>query len=296
MEGRRDSLTSRVIPQVFTYWHQGFQNAPPVVQACCRTFARHNPSWSHHFLDAGNVQQWLEPIPIPENTWNRLSLAHQSDVIRTQLLIRHGGVWADPTVLFTRPLAGWLPERMEAGVFLFHRPGRDRAVSNWFIAAAPHNPLLVRLYDELCRYWRENEFHNLDQPMNAAARFGGRVLNRNLELPRLWLRKPFIRLLKAYPYMIYHYMLYDLTRSDPVLRSIWDRMPKVSADLPHYAAHRGLLESLDDEAKRFIDRGKAPLYKLTWKLPARDVPPQSVLGYLLEQFAATDPERETHAS
>ena len=53
---------------------------------------------------------------------------------------------------------------MDAGVFMFHRPGRDRAVSNWFIAAEPNQPLLVRLYEALCRYWRENNFRNLDRP------------------------------------------------------------------------------------------------------------------------------------
>ena len=89
--------------------------------------------------------------------------------------------------------------------------------------------------------------------MSPLARFAARVLNRNLELPRLWLRKPVIRFLKAYPYMIYHYMLHDLVRSETALQDIWDRMPKISADLPHFAAHCGLLERLDDDAKRFID-------------------------------------------
>ncbi|WP_376696621.1 capsular polysaccharide synthesis protein [Wenzhouxiangella sp. EGI_FJ10305] len=282
--------------RIFTYWHQGFDDAPELVQACRWTMKRYTPGWSHHFLDAESVQQWIEPIPIPERTWNRLSLAHRSDVIRTQLLIRHGGVWADPTVLLTQPLKDWLPERMDAGVFLFHRPGRDRAVSNWFIASEAHHPLLMRLYEELCRYWTDNEFHNFDRPMKPLASFAGRVLNRNLELPRLWLRKPFIRLLKAYPYMIYHYMLYHLVRSDPALKSLWERMPKVSADLPHFAVHRGLLEHLDDEAKRFIDSGEAPLFKLSWKLPSQDVPPESVLIYLLEQFAAGKPEQKANAS
>lgn len=287
---------NRLPCRIFTYWHQGFDNAPELVQACQRTMARYTPGWSHHFLDAQSVQNWIEPIPVPECTWNRLSLAHQSDVIRTQLLIRHGGVWADPTVLFTRPLVDWLPGKMEAGVFLFHRPGPDRAVSNWFIASEAHHPLLTRLYEELCRYWANNDFNNFGRPMSPLASFAARVLNRNLELPRLWLRRPFIRLLKAYPYMIYHYMLYDLIRSDPALKSVWDRMPKLSADIPHFAAHRGLLEPIDDEAKRFIDSREAPLFKLSWKLPFQDIPPESLLVYLLRQFAADRPGRKESAS
>lgn len=287
---------SKIPSQIFTYWHQGFDDAPKLVQACRRTLERYTPGWSQHFLDAESVQQWIKPIPIPERTWNQLSLAHRSDLIRTQLLIRHGGVWADPTVLFTQALESWLPGQMDAGIFFFHRPGRDRAVSNWFIASEVQHPLLIRLYERLCCYWRENKFRNLDQPMSPLARFAGRALNRNLELPRLWLSKPVIRLLKAYPYMVYHYMLYDLVRSDQALWTLWERMPKVSADIPHYAAHRGILERLDEEAKLFIDSGTAPLFKLSWKLPSEEVPSISVLEYLLDRYADEEPDREASAS
>jgi len=288
-------VSARDFRKVFTYWDQGFNNAPPVIRACRTTLERYNPDWELHFLDFHSVQDWLEPVPIPAEKWNQMSLAHRSDVIRTQLLIRYGGVWADPTVLFTQPLNDWLPERMSAGVFMFHRPGRDRVVSNWFIAAALENPLLVRQYDRLCEYWRENDFRNFDRSMGPMARAARRLLNRNLELPRLWLRKPVIRLLKAYPYMIYHYMIYDNVRSKPELRALWERMPKVSADIPHFAVHRGLLEPLDDEAKRFIDSGEAPLFKLTWKLASETVPPGSVLDYLLVSHAAAAQKAEVLA-
>ena len=234
-----------------------------------------------HLLDSENIVEFLDYPPLSDDKWNKLSIAHCSDVLRTQLLLKYGGVWADPTIWFNKPIGEWLPEVMDAGVFMFHRPGRDRAISNWFIAAEPGNPLLQRQYDALCSYWRENEFDNLAGPTNASGRFLKRVLNRNLELPRLWLRKPVIRLFKTHPYMVYHYMIYDLVRSDPELGAIWDRMPKVSADIPHFPTHKGLLEPLDKETKDFIDSQKAPLFKLTWKLPSDSIPEGSVLDYLL---------------
>lgn len=267
--------------KIFTYWHQGFEQAPPIIQACIRTLACQNDQWDIHFLDSESVGDWIDPIPIPDKKWNRMQVAHRSDVIRTQLLVKFGGVWADPTIWFCKPLDHWLGSVMDAGVFMFHRPGRDRAVSNWFIAAAPKNALLQRQYDSLCTYWRENEFANLGKSMSGAARLLKRVLNRNLELPRLWLREPVIRLFKTYPYMIYHYMIYDLACLEPELRVIWKRMPKISADIAHLLAHRGLLEPLDPDTQQFIDSGRAPLYKLTWKLPTQAVPAGSVLEYLL---------------
>ena len=266
---------------IFTYWHQGVDQAPPVVRECIESLRTRNQGWTINILDSQNFRKWAEATPIDSDIWSRLSLAHRSDILRTQLLIKYGGVWADPTVWFCKSLDEWLPEVMDAGVFMFHRPGRDRAISNWFIAAEPGNPLLQRQFDALCTYWQENEFDNLNGPMSASGRVLKRILNRNLELPRLWLRKPFIKLFRTYPYMVYHYMIYDLVRSDSELGAIWDRMPKVSADIPHFPAHKGLFEPLDSETKDFIDSRKAPLFKLTWKLPSDSIPEGSVLDYLL---------------
>ena len=275
---------------IFTYWHQGLAQAPPLVQSCIQSAIDFHGQSRVKILDSETVRGYIDAIPIPESKWQSLSLAHRSDVIRTQLLIKHGGVWADPTLFFCRSLDDWLPSAMGAGVFMFHHPGRDRAISNWFIAAKPGNKLLKRQYDSLCAYWRENDFDNLDGPTHRKGRILKRVLNRNLEWPRLWLKKPFIRLFKTYPYMIYHYMIYDLVRSDPELKTIWDRMPKISADIPHFPAHKGLFEPLDEETRRFIESGKAPLFKLTWKLPSGSIPEGSVLEYLL----STGPTRSAH--
>lgn len=266
--------------RIFTYWDQGFDNAPEIVRACVSSFYQKNSGWSIVLLDSETIADWIEPIPIPADKWNRLSLPHRSDLIRTQLLIRHGGVWADPTVWFCKPLDDWLPKAMRAGVFMFHRPGRDRAISNWFIAAHQNNQLLQRQYDRLCTYWRENEFDNLGGNENKWGQFLKRAINRNLEWPRLWLWKPIIRLFRTCPYMIYHYLIYDLVRSEPEFGRMWQSMPKISAHLPIFLLHRGLFEPLDENTRKFIDAGSAPLYKLTWKLPSGSVPPGSILDYL----------------
>ena len=233
-----------------------------------------------HVLDAESVEAWIEPIPVPEDKFRRLRIAHQSDLIRTQLLFRHGGVWADPTVFMVRPLGEWLPQCMGSGLFLFHRPGRDRLISNWFIAAEPENVLLRRFYERLCRYWTENEFDNLEQPQSAVAEIMARVLNRNLFLPRLWLRKPMIRLLRTAPYMVYHYQFADLVAADPECREVWKQTPKVSADGPHRLLKYGLLKPASPEIRKCIDEADPPLFKLSWKRGADDVPPGSVLDYL----------------
>lgn len=266
---------------IFSYWHQGFDNAPDIIKACVERFQKLCPDWQVVLLDSESVLEFVDLPPIPQGKWRRLELAHRSDLLRTGLLIKYGGVWADPTVWLYKPLDTWLPNVLSAGLFMFYRPGRDRVVSNWFIAAEKENRLLHRQYERLCAYWSENEFDNLDGEISLTGRLVGRILNRNLHLPRLWLRKPMIRLFRTYPYMVYHYMIFDLICSDAELRAIWDRMPKVSADIPHFPAHQGLFTPLDEETKRFIDGGEAPLFKLTWKLPGPVVPDGSILDYLL---------------
>jgi hypothetical protein len=268
---------------IFTYWHQGFDQAPEIVKACARVIERHHPDWDIHFLDAQTVDDWIDPMPIPREKWERLQLAHRSDLIRTQLLIKHGGVWADPTVWFSRPLDDWLPSHMEAGLFLFRHPGRDRTISNWFITAEPGNPLLVRLYDKLCAYWSDNEFDNFDRSMSLSAQWLHRILRRNQSLPRLWLRTPIIRLFRTFPYMIYHYAFHDLVRIDAECRAVWDQMPDVRADGPVRLLRHGLNEAFDDTARSLLTSpDRAPLYKLTWKgIPERP-DKGTVLGKLLE--------------
>ena len=160
---------------IFTYWHQGWAEIPHVLRVCLNSMQRHHADWKIHLLDAHAVSEWLEPIPIPDQKWKALPLAHRSDVIRTQLLLRHGGVWADPTVWFAGPMDEWLGARMDSGLFMFYRPGRDRLISNWFIAAEAGNELLTRFYEELCRYWRENDFETIGFTERRVVNFVSRI-------------------------------------------------------------------------------------------------------------------------
>ena len=274
--------------RIFTYWHQGEAAAPGLVELCIQQLRALHPGWEIHVLDAESVVEWVEPIPVPAEKLKKLCIAHQSDLIRTQLLIRYGGVWADPTVFLVRPLGEWLPRYMGSGLFLFHRPGRDRLISNWFIATEPGNVVLQRLYERLCRYWTENEFENLGQPQSKQAELAARVLNRNLFLPRLWLRKPLIKLLRTAPYMVYHYQFAELVARDRECRAIWDRTPKIAADGPHRLLRFGVLKPALPEVRKWIEAADPPLFKLSWKLVTDEIPAGSVMEYLYRKVDEAD--------
>jgi hypothetical protein len=268
---------------IWTYWHQGFNDTPFLVRRCIEQWKKLNPNWTIHLLDKDNVNDFIERLPIKKDKYDQLSLAHRSDLIRTQLLIQHGGIWADPTCFPVKSLDEWLHQNLDAGLFLFHKPGRDRIISNWFIAANENNDLLKKLLEELCLYWNENEFRNMNNDTKWFEPSVKRIYNRNLFTTRLWFTWFTRKVLKLYPYMIYHYTFYKLITTDDTSKILWNKMPKISADGPHRLQRAGLLSKLTQGVKELIDGKEVPLFKLTWKLNKNDFTEESVLSYLFLQ-------------
>jgi hypothetical protein len=95
-----------------------------------------------------------------------------------------------------------------------------------------------------------------------------RIINRNLELPRLWLTWPFRKILRLSPYMIYHYAFYDLVQTDAALAAMFSAMPQVPAESAISLQRYGLGRDFSNEAKQILEDPNIPLHKLTWKLPA----------------------------
>ena len=168
------------------YWHQGFSKAPELINRCVEQWKLLHPNWSIHLLDKNNYKDFIGSLPLSNSKLDELSLAHRSDLIRTQLLIEHGGVWADPTCFPVNPLDDWLPEYMNSGLFLFYRPGRDRIISNWFIASEKDNLILKKLLIELCHFWENNTFLNLGNRKTWYEPWVKKFYNRWLWSTGLW--------------------------------------------------------------------------------------------------------------
>lgn len=269
-----------MIRRIFSYWHQGFHNAPPIVRMCARSLLNHHPDWDVVLLDRETVTSWLEPIPIPHSKWEGMPLAHQSDIIRTQLLLRHGGVWADATVWFRCALDNWIDTKLGSGLFMFARPGVDRLISNWFIASVPSNPLLMKLYLSLCCYWSQNDFRTIGTSNSLLVRALRKILNRNTRWPQFWLNERVIRAIAHAPYMVYHYMFASLIRTDPDCRLVWENMPRVSARYPHRLLRIGLMNRVNCEVNELLHSDGMPLFKLSWKIPEAQRLDNSILSEL----------------
>ena len=268
---------------IWMYWHQGFDQAPQVVSPCVQQWKNLHSDWKIHLLDQNNVYEFAEPLAIKKKTLENMTLAHRSDLIRTQLLIKYGGVWVDPTCFPIQKLDSWLPENMQSGFFFFYKPGRGRIISNWFIAAEKNNLVLKALYDALIAYWNNNNFNNLGRPDTFFEKQLNRLVNRNLVFPKLWFTFFFTKVLKVYPYMVYHFMLYQLISKRKDIKQQFEKMPKQAAESTHHLQRAGMMKVLNLDIKEIIDEGKVPMFKLTWKTHQNKIPQNSNLAYLFNQ-------------
>lgn len=131
---------------VFIYWHQGWTQAPDVVQACLTSW-QHNHRSSTRYqivpISHNTVSNWLSASSDEDQNklnfflWrlkNRKragSLAFYTDYLRLVLTEAHKGIWIDSTVFCTRPLDDWLPQTHHALMPLSISP--DRLFEVWFI-------------------------------------------------------------------------------------------------------------------------------------------------------------------
>lgn len=148
---------------IWQYWEQGMENAPDIVKACVRSVEKYKNGHEHIILDRNSIKKYTD---IPEYIWDLnkkgiIKSAHMSDIIRTNLLIKHGGVWIDATVLLTDDLANYITD---ADLFVFQNDLKidldGLNMASYFIASKPHNKVLERTQGLLNKYWKENRFLN----------------------------------------------------------------------------------------------------------------------------------------
>lgn len=257
---------------LWTYWHQGWDQAPPLVQQCAASWQRQNPDWQVHLLDWRTLPDHVEfPRGIDPHRRD-LTVQKVAALARLGLLAEHGGAWADATTLCTRPVSTWLDEyRTDDGFFAFRSPAPDRLMSNWFIAAEPSSVILHRLAESFTAYYRDTFFFNQATPLGdwLGPRFEQRwsVDAAASVRWRSWFAR---KVLRIYPYFAFHYTFNDLVLNDPECRRLWATGKPYSALPPHRLQQiAGEPDGLA-KALRGIDSGEAPIYKLDWRLNPND--------------------------
>lgn len=143
---------------VFVCWFQSFELAPDIVKACNRQLTNKlNNKFKIYHINKENYDLYTNIPDMIINKFNKglITYTHFSDILRTNLLINHGGVWIDSTMLLTDSIPN---EILESELFLFKFDysiikNRQLASSQFIYVKERNNEILVRVQIGLYHYW-----------------------------------------------------------------------------------------------------------------------------------------------
>ena len=147
---------------LWQYWESPDGSIPPLVQACLNSVKKYKgDKCKRIMLTPENVKDYVE---IPQIFWDlkekgKIKTAFFSDILRTCLLVQHGGIWIDSTVLLTEELPSYITD---ADLFVFQNDLKidldGLNMASYFIAAKKDNKILKETLAALIQYWQENNF------------------------------------------------------------------------------------------------------------------------------------------
>lgn len=93
---------------IWVFWWQGGGGMPPVVRSCYESILRNAEKHPVILITKNNVSEYVD---IPEYIYEKIeekkmTLTHFSDILRENLMYKHGGIWMDATLYMTSPFPG----------------------------------------------------------------------------------------------------------------------------------------------------------------------------------------------
>lgn len=142
---------------------QGEENAPAISKVCLKSLKFFYPDYKINVVSLRNISDYVSfPQHIVEKfNAGKISPTHFSDLLRLELLINYGGIWADSCVFCTGRENNYLKEPL----FIFQGIWKNQPAhlgSNWFIVSEKNNPILQTTRDLLYQYWQDHD--SVNQP------------------------------------------------------------------------------------------------------------------------------------
>eukprot|EP00798_Chlamydomonas_sp_ICE-L_P031666 gene31666-6867_t len=111
-----------------------------------QTWIRLNPTWNVELISAATLHHYVQ-IPYIHNP--DIASAAKSDIIRLSLLAKHGGVWADASLMCWAPLDDWVYEALRpTGYFMFQ-------FLSWFHVNVKQSIPMQRWKRATDEYWND---------------------------------------------------------------------------------------------------------------------------------------------
>ena len=148
--------------RVWIYWSTGMEEtAPEIVKRCYRSVCKNIKDREIILLSKYNYQEYvtLPDYIIEKYEKGIIAHVHFADLLRTELLAKHGGTWIESTVFL---MSDNIPSYMlDSNLFMFQKlkPGLDGntiRISSWFISASANNKIILAQRHLLREYWKNN--------------------------------------------------------------------------------------------------------------------------------------------
>ena len=153
----KDKLISKPNNNIWVCWFQGIENAPEIVKICNKSLYKYMGDKDIHIITEKNMNEYVELPDFIIDKWKKgiISYAHLSDILRTELLIKYGGMWVDATTLFTESVPQYVYRKP---LFLLqYKTLEDLSIdiNSWFIYAQPNCRILLVVRELLYTYWKQ---------------------------------------------------------------------------------------------------------------------------------------------
>ena len=149
------------IPKIIWWcWLQGEEKAPALCRACLNSIRRNMSDYQVNIVTEENMWSFISVPDFIRDKYEKgiIPRTQFSDLLRTCLLIEHGGIWMDSTVLCTGNIPVGLFERQFFIFQNYKRGDESCCLSSWLIAACAAEPSLIMTRDLLFAYWKKTNY------------------------------------------------------------------------------------------------------------------------------------------
>lgn len=140
-----------VLPKkIWMYWEN---DIPEFVEKCIDRMREKNPDYEVFVLNPDNVKQYSQ---IDFSLLKDATAQQKADLLRFDLMYRHGGIWLDASIILYDSL-DWISDIMQKNKtenFAYYRRKNTTNLSypvleNWLLASVGNNLFFKQWYDEL---------------------------------------------------------------------------------------------------------------------------------------------------
>jgi hypothetical protein len=168
---------STIPPNIYMYWDTGWHTASREAKLSYFTMRDMNPGFRIFPFNRTQMDTLTERSKyIPDEVWRNTTVQARSDVYRTFVIYKFGGIWADASLMCNAPLVSWL-DFHATDLFTFRRSNLKEQmrfkiqpwITSWFLAAPKKSYFMEQIFNVITS---PNEFHRFTERKGTDAQSG----------------------------------------------------------------------------------------------------------------------------